>query len=404
MVTTENAPVSQTKEVPALDLLPLAPAYRAQAHLVVLTIYAALLVASQIPGHLGHQHGQIIAYVGPLLLLMFAIRRDTKGRERQTRQYAAGLLKRSNLPNTLENRALAAAAFEQRTTSSAIITFATLFAVIGLIASLSDLYLAGRAFSFATWSSALNAIGNGALYLLVFSWALICSTAPLGLVRHNSIDFEELVERSSVSGLELRESDRNDVELISVSVSLDSVHRRVETYTIESTLLSALSFSAFTAVIYSDMGPLEAAEWLGNVKWHCFGELPLCMPAAEEIVSHAMFITAACLLACAVFFLSVLVTRLRFNDAFRYTAIEQPAYLLRQLRAKRLGAISLFLCVQREARACGSAANDPVHEGVSRIRYSCVCRRNSNVRDVISLGRCDPHTGDIRRRSALWIC
>ena len=132
----------------------------------------------------------------------------------------------------------------------------------------------------------------------------------------------------------LSAEDHNDIQIINQQAHLDSLHRRVETYTLESALLSALSFSSFLTIAMAEsnrvegnfidqLGKLATAslEWRdqpfelplpGNIM---IDKVPVLPPGFLE--AHNVALIALALLLCATTFLGVLVARLRFNDGYR---------------------------------------------------------------------------------------
>jgi len=132
----------------------------------------------------------------------------------------------------------------------------------------------------------------------------------------------------------LSAEDHNDIQIINQQAHLDSLHRRVETYTLESALLSALSFSSFLTIAMAEsdsdegnfihqLGKLATAslDWReqpfelplpGNIM---IDKVPVLPPGFLE--AHNVALIALALLLCATTFLGVLVARLRFNDGYR---------------------------------------------------------------------------------------
>ena len=120
--------------------------------------------------------------------------------------------------------------------------------------------------------------------------------------------------------------DRNDFHIVRQTVNLESLHRRIDTYTLESALLSALSFSSFMAIILSERDYDEALARLiaTSVPWRSLdGPIPLLdvtgYPTITAQYLHANLVPliSLMLLLCASTFLGVLVGRLRFNDGYR---------------------------------------------------------------------------------------
>ncbi|MEI9852648.1 MAG: hypothetical protein WDN24_19365 [Sphingomonas sp.] len=144
-----------------------------------------------------------------------------------------------------------------------------------------------------------------------------------------TLDYARL--RESADALQgLNAEDYNDVELIGEISRLDSLQRRIESYTTESALLSGLSFSSFLAIYFADkqeyrdnvasLFPVQLIEY--PVPWT--GNLPLIdqlrsiwLPSAAFLEAHVVGVISLALLCSAISFLGVLVARLPFNDGYR---------------------------------------------------------------------------------------
>jgi hypothetical protein len=128
---------------------------------------------------------------------------------------------------------------------------------------------------------------------------------------------------------DFKEVDRNDLLIIEQMSRLESLHKRIDAYSIESALLSALSFSAFITVTLAgrttiadihELFPMQF-EWrpmpallasLTALDMRTYPVLP-----ADYLSRHLVGLICLCLLMCASTFLGVLVARLHFNDGYR---------------------------------------------------------------------------------------
>jgi hypothetical protein len=115
-------------------------------------------------------------------------------------------------------------------------------------------------------------------------------------------------------------ADQNDRVLIHLQTELTSRERTVDAYTIESTLIGALTFSAFVTVVSSDKGSLGGvAHFLDDAHVAVASAVSLQTSTMREALLHAtqedsLLAAIACLsLMCSMFFLAVIVARLRFN-------------------------------------------------------------------------------------------
>ena len=118
--------------------------------------------------------------------------------------------------------------------------------------------------------------------------------------------------------------DENDLEIVRLETDKISLSQRVDTYTLESTLFGALSFSGFVTIIASEKEVLSGvrelitdlaqvvhliAQFEFSQLWQAVGIM-----ATETALLAAIAVET---LICSMFFLSVIVSRLRFNDVLK---------------------------------------------------------------------------------------
>jgi len=118
--------------------------------------------------------------------------------------------------------------------------------------------------------------------------------------------------------------DENDLEIVRLETDKISLSQRVDTYTLESTLFGALSFSAFVTIIASDKPVLAGVRELIADFSQCAHDIlqfefrhlwqPIAGMATETTLIAAIALET---LICSMFFLSVIVSRLRFNDVLK---------------------------------------------------------------------------------------
>lgn len=118
--------------------------------------------------------------------------------------------------------------------------------------------------------------------------------------------------------------DENDLEIVRLETDKISLTQRVDTYTLESTLFGALSFSGFVTIIASDKAVLigvrelitnltEIAQMILRFDFTNFGQ-PIAGMGTEMALIAGIAVET---LICSMFFLSVIVSRLRFNDVLK---------------------------------------------------------------------------------------
>jgi hypothetical protein len=184
-----------------------------------------------------------------------------------------------------------------------------------------DIYL--REWSLLLRWPAATIMASFAWLIFFFLWFL-SNLSPA----RTRIDYVSL--RSAEEGVtDLEVEDQNDIHIICQIANLDSLHRKIETYTLESALLSALSFSSFLSIALSERNydkelrtlfppPFEtrASPWPFSVPG--VGTIDqFSVPSATYLNTHIVALIAIALLLCATTFLGVLVARLRFNDGYR---------------------------------------------------------------------------------------
>jgi hypothetical protein len=116
-------------------------------------------------------------------------------------------------------------------------------------------------------------------------------------------------------------SDENDRLLIWMQTEVSDFQRTVDSYTIESTLIGALAFSAFVTIVSSDKATLVGVKALLADLWETFHAIltlnvrPLREVIAMPFSSETVMVAIACAaLIASMFFVAVIVARLRFNS------------------------------------------------------------------------------------------
>lgn len=149
------------------------------------------------------------------------------------------------------------------------------------------------------------------------------------VVYFNSVR-DELAE-SSIATLEDEEAltdnewrDENDRVIIKLETDKISLSQRVEAYSLESTLFGALAFSGFVTIVASEKPVLAGVQILIEDILAIFNmilrfEFDVFEPILNDIARENTLLAAiaAQTLVSAVFFLSVIISRLRFNDILK---------------------------------------------------------------------------------------
>ncbi|MEL6422943.1 MAG: hypothetical protein AAFQ42_10910 [Pseudomonadota bacterium] len=200
-------------------------------------------------------------------------------------------------------------------------------------------------FTFGNVSGALSWMWDASRIGLSFVSAVILAFLALSIAGNGlmipvnrSFDYhhEALAVRETDG---LSPSDNNDIDIIQKAADLQALFRRVETYTLESALLSALSFSSFLSIVLSERDYIDELRGLFSGEATCASldggmagiAMPIekiCFPdltslaAVETNLVPLIFLS---LLICAAMFLGVLVARLRFNEGLRDAEIAVAA-------------------------------------------------------------------------------
>lgn len=129
--------------------------------------------------------------------------------------------------------------------------------------------------------------------------------------------------------------DKNDVRIIKMEAEVVSISQRVESYTFESALLGALAFSGFLTLIASEKHVLEnlsrvLPDTSSVVDGIRLAGLAWFMGLIQNNLNESSLIAIVTLetLICSMFFLSVIVSRLRF-----YGFLKRVDYEIRLARA-----------------------------------------------------------------------
>jgi hypothetical protein len=160
------------------------------------------------------------------------------------------------------------------------------------------------------------------------SWLRFALIAILSAV---AVGYYAIVAGCSYSRYDARElggdiddtpEDENDRILIRLRTELAAQERRIESYTVESTLIGALAFSAFVTIVTSEKVPqAEAIGGVGKDLSTALAKLAsLNIRDAKSLLlglsteMSLLVIVATLSVTCAIFFLTVIVARLRFNS------------------------------------------------------------------------------------------
>lgn len=303
----------------------LAPRYVERVSPWLCVAVAALLLVSPLPAYLQVPGGSWITFGGPFLLFALVMARSNQVVDRTKREYAKQLLAEAGLDPEDESLSTEAeAVFSKKSEISNIQGVLCVAFIAYLFVWYTVLVFDGNAWDFTTPAGWVSIAGDALTWIIAGFAALVYGVTFVGTHRFYSFNIADL--RPSISGLfSLRPEDRNDIDIAGLGVALQALMRRAEAYTIESTLLSALSFSAFVGIAFSDIGPIESSSWLKGAFAHpdcsptTFAAASSCLVrVSQESSGHIMYMVSATLLLTSVLFLAALVIRFRFNEAYKY--------------------------------------------------------------------------------------
>ncbi|WP_332641181.1 hypothetical protein [Brevundimonas sp.] len=287
---------------------------------------AVLLFLSPWPALLGLRYGTWVTFLFPLAMVIAVMVWSEHVGDRMRAAYVRQLIDEAGLdPEDDDATRRASKAYKDKNEISNTQGFMSVFFILYLFVCYGFIVFKGNDFDFLSLRGWLD-VGADLLWMLVASFAsIVYGIVFVGTVSPFEFSLSDLRPATPVLA-SIPASDRNDIDIAGLSVVLQALMRRAETYTIESTLLSALSFSAFVGIAFSDQGPIENSSWMQQInqadscdglRWSVISD---CAASVFQIVpDHIMYIVSGTLLLTSVFFISTLVIRFRFNEAYKYT-------------------------------------------------------------------------------------
>jgi hypothetical protein len=124
--------------------------------------------------------------------------------------------------------------------------------------------------------------------------------------------------RSSFDPDTLGHADSNDLQIVWMETEVQSITQRVEAYTLESTLFGALAFSGFLTILASERPIIASLETLKLQANTWLDELLTGRPLQPAMTfEQELGVIAVETLLCSMFFLAVVLSRLRFYSMLR---------------------------------------------------------------------------------------
>jgi hypothetical protein len=294
-----------------------APEYPEKTNILLAIVTIALVVAPPLAVLMGLKYGWIITYLLPWPFYLLLGYRWNAIDTRRCETFYVGIQEKYDL-STVQFENVWRKKSPISTLSGAFIILSAVYLVaIYSINFFNDKDIAG----FHGNGTAFHSF-RVFIFIVSLLSALVLSLMPMYASKDDTKAPQSPRLHMEPSLLQLQERDRNDIEIIGIEVELAMLSKRVEAYTLESTLLSALAFSAFITIQYSEKS-IEALSDLSPPKTCANltsgGAIEACLGSAMSTMeTHTMVLTCLWLLACSVSFLAVLVARLRFNEAHRY--------------------------------------------------------------------------------------
>lgn len=308
-----------------------APIYTFSINVIYLAFVLAALAAMLVPLIIPMRFGWAIAYVAPIIFLGLVSANYNAARRRVGKKYVE--LMREGLEKSYGGRGvdldrLAQALWSRNNRIKG--NFIALYVVV-LAASVAahfwhafhDVVLA----DLTTLNAWLLFGGRVLLFLLGCVIAFFVSVSVALCPRAKTkFTLDELRRATFGPRSDMEPVERNMLTIVSFGTRLTSMFRRVENYTLESTLIGALAFSAFVTVLLESDTPVGDLRWVSEIDvewvpiglWNVAFQVPMFSNFIEIANAHIESMIAAFLLASAVCFLAVLFARIQFTDAYRH--------------------------------------------------------------------------------------
>ena len=179
--------------------------------------------------------------------------------------------------------------------------------------------------SFPPWLQRISTVFS--LFIYAF-YILVVFMLSYSKVKLKEKKHEKFCDTLSVDG--------NDEKLIKLEVSLSQFSNKVDTYTLESALLGALTFSGFLAILALDKSVfnniqaflMQVSDIFYNLVNFNINNLSVISLNQQMIISTLAIES----IICSLFFLLVLVSRTRFHDTI--SAAELHIKMARELNNK----------------------------------------------------------------------
>lgn len=304
------------------SLIEAAPKVKGKPSYFLMALTLALLGFSPLPLLWHWPMGTAIAWILPILTFVGLMTHSNRIDKILSSKYATAVLKRhgKSLEDKVDHEALKAA-YSNKSALSNAQTLAILFFIFYLSYFYIKMTWRDLPRVDPDWFDITVRIGQSAALVVL---ALISSVSFAGATKTQEFNFSE--DESLANSLELPREDRNDIDIAGLGLAMHTLMRRAESYTVESTLLSALAFSAFVGIAFSDQGPIESWSWIaksigdGKCAAYPFILGHECYKMISTAASnHIMFLVSSLLLLTSVFFISTLIIRFRFNEAYKYS-------------------------------------------------------------------------------------
>ena len=181
---------------------------------------------------------------------------------------------------------------------------------------LSGCYIAF--FLFESWPTWLRVLLSVIAFVIYGIYMVFLYVSSIAFIPKPDESHDRSVEGESEAVKE-EAIDRNDIDIATMETEITSASQRVDTFTLESALFGALAFSGFLALISSDKPILSSLHtFLAHLSTIIYSSAQLVLNDAT-LMSESNLIAAITLetLVCSMFFLAVIVSRLRFNDVLK---------------------------------------------------------------------------------------
>ena len=324
-----ESPTDQVKLAMA-DLEPRLPEYRKKTNLSLFVLCALASVAIPALPLIYRSIGWASSVIFTSIILGLTAYFDRYTNSHLRESYYEAVLSELSIENTSLNRSAISRLYARKSTAPDIQKYSPpifwIYAIsVYLFAAYHNHFLSLNHSIIHDILEVVFAIAKLFGCLLLSLLTVSCLTAT---TRKERIDSSLLFSKNGPEwSLLIEDHYRNDLLLVELAVELEQLVKRIDSFTLESTLLGGLSFTGFIAIQYSDLHPISDTSWYIKLSGPCRafnffgGIITNCTSDMfwDVIRTHVAYFICASLIFSTTAFLVFLVFRIRFTEAYRHT-------------------------------------------------------------------------------------